>query len=245
MRNELKPHRVSRKIKRFCSFSSILILIATLIIAQAKYFNVQEILRNALNWIDHLEYYKPIAFIVIYNLATVLFVPGAILTLGGGIIFGLVWGSVYVFIASSLGATCAFLIGRYLSRSWVYQQIEGNHKFQAIDRAVAREGFKIVFLTRLSPVFPFNLLNYAFGITQVSLKDYFFGSCGMIPGTVMYVYLGHLVGDLAMLSTTEINPQAKAARWGINLLGLILTIATTVYITYIAKKALEKSKFPQ
>ncbi len=113
-----------------------------------------------------------IAFIAIYNLATLLFVPGSLLTVKGGCLFGIVWGSVYVLIAATLGAIWAFLLGRYLSRDWVCQKIGKNSQFQAIDRAVMQEGWKIVLLTRLSPIFPFNLLNYAFGVTQVSLKDY-------------------------------------------------------------------------
>ena len=108
-----------------------------------------------------------IAFILIYIAATVLFIPGSLLTLGGGAIFGVLWGSVDVFVGAAVGATLAFLVGRYLARDWVARQIEGNAKFQALDRAIAQEGFKIVLLTRLSPVFPFNLLNYDLGITQI------------------------------------------------------------------------------
>lgn len=94
-----------------------------------------------------------------------LFVPGSLLTIKGGCLFGIFWGSVYVLIAATLGAIGAFLLGRYLSRDWVCRKLGKNPKFQAIDRAVAQEGWKIVLLTRLSPVFPFNLLNYAFGVT--------------------------------------------------------------------------------
>ncbi len=166
-----------------------------------------------------------------------LFIPGSILTLGAGFVFGLFWGSVYVFIGATIGATVAFLIGRYLARDWVVQKIAGNQKFAAIDQAVAKEGLKIVLLTRLSPIFPFNLLNYAFGITGVSLKDYFIGSIGMIPGTILYVYIGSLAGNLAMLGT-ENQPSNPTLQWGMRILGLIATVAVTVYITRIAKKAL-------
>ena len=113
--------------------------------------------------------------IVTYNLATVLFIPGSVLALGGGVLFGWWWGSVYVFVAATLGATFAFSIGRYLSRDRVIKSMEAHPKFKAVDRAVSQEGFKIVFLTRLCPLFLFNLLNYALGITQVYLKDYVLG----------------------------------------------------------------------
>lgn len=241
MTNETVPSRASRKIKRIFGYFLIAVLVAILIVT-AKYFNIQELLKRALLWIDSFGFWTPVAFIVIYNLATVLFVPGSIVTMGGGLIFGVVWGSVYVFIAATLGAISAFLIGRYLSRDWVAKLLEKHPNFKAIDEAVAREGFKIVFLTRLSPVFPFNLLNYAFGVTKVSLKDYFLGSIGMIPGTVMYVYLGSLACDCAALKTASqpTNPQIETVQWIMRVVGFIATVTVTLYVTRIAKKALEK-----
>jgi uncharacterized membrane protein YdjX (TVP38/TMEM64 family) len=202
-------------------------------------FNPQTILRDALQWIARLGTVGAIAFIALYIIATVAFFPGSILTLGSGVIFGVVWGSLYVFIGATLGATAAFLVGRYLARNWVAHKIADNKKFFAIDQAVGREGLKIVLLTRLSPIFPFNLLNYAFGITGVSLKDYFIGSVGMIPGTIMYVYIGSLAGNLAMIGT-EAQPTNQTLQWAIRILGLIATVAVTVYITRIARKALEE-----
>ncbi|MDM9382919.1 TVP38/TMEM64 family protein [Chlorogloeopsis sp. ULAP01] len=217
-------------------------VVAALVIC-AKQFNLQGILQTSILWVQSLDTLAPIAFIVIYNLATLLFIPGSLLTLKGGCLFGLVWGSVYVLIAATLGATFAFLVGRYLSRDWVCQQLEKHPKFKAIDRAVATEGFKIVLLTRLSPLFPFNLLNYAFGITQVSLKDYILGSIGMVPGTVMYVYIGSVAGNLAMINTPHqpTTPQTQIGQWIMQAIGLIATIALSVYITKIAQKALKES----
>ncbi|MCL6436365.1 MAG: TVP38/TMEM64 family protein [Leptolyngbyaceae cyanobacterium HOT.MB2.61] len=203
---------------------------------------MQDYLQSALLWIQNLGPAGAIAFMAIYILATVLLIPGSLLTLGGGAIFGVLVGSVYVFLAASIGATLAFLIGRYLARGWVSKQIEGNTKFKAVDNAIAREGLKIVILTRLSPVFPFNLLNYALGVTQVSLKDYLVGFIGMLPGTVMYVYIGSLAGSLAMIgSPSTTNPQIQMIQWIIRIVGLIATIAVTVYITRIARKALDES----
>ncbi|MFN6567102.1 TVP38/TMEM64 family protein [Dendronalium sp. ChiSLP03b] len=203
-----------------------------------NFFNPQAILRNALQWIDSLGTVGAIAFIALYIIATVAFLPGSILTLGAGVVFGILWGSLYVFIGATLGATAAFLVGRYLARGWVAKKIADNQKFAAIDRAVGQQGLKIVLLTRLSPIFPFNLLNYAFGITGVSLKDYFIGSVGMIPGTIMYVYIGSLASDLAMIGT-EAQPTNPTVQWTIRIVGLIATVAVTVYVTRIARKALE------
>ncbi|WP_263012586.1 TVP38/TMEM64 family protein [Laspinema olomoucense] len=200
---------------------------------------MQELFLNTLAWIEGLGVVGGIAFIGIYIAATVAFLPGSILTLGAGVVFGVVLGSVYVLIGATLGAIAAFLVGRYLARGWISQKIEGNQKFGAIDKAVAREGLKIVLLTRLSPIFPFNLLNYAFGITGVSLKDYAFGSIGMIPGTVMYVYIGSLAGDLARIGT-ENQPTNATLQWVIRILGLLATVAVTLYVTRIARQALEE-----
>lgn len=200
--------------------------------------NPQGILRDALQWIESLGSVGAIAFILLYIIATVIFLPGSILTLGAGVVFGVVWGSVYVFIGASLGATAAFLVGRYLARNWVASKIAGNQKFAAIDQAVGREGLKIVLLTRLSPIFPFNLLNYAFGITGVSLKDYFIGSVGMIPGTIMYVYIGSLAGNLARIGT-EAQPSNPTIQWAIRIIGFLATVAVTVFVTRVARKALE------
>jgi uncharacterized membrane protein YdjX (TVP38/TMEM64 family) len=205
----------------------------------AQGFNPQELLRNALEWIKNLGAVGAIAYIALYIIATVAFLPGSIITLGAGVVFGIVFGSIYVFIGASLGATAAFLIGRYLARGWVFKKIEGNEKFRAIDEAVGKEGFKIVLLTRLSPVFPFNLLNYAFGVTGVSLKDYILGFVGMIPGTIMYVYLGSLAGSLARIGTSG-QPTNPTVEWTIRIIGFIATVAVTVYVTRLARKALEE-----
>jgi uncharacterized membrane protein YdjX (TVP38/TMEM64 family) len=215
---------------------------AVLLIA-TKYLNIQEFLHSLINQVNSLGIWGPVAYIGIYNLATLLFVPGSLLTLKGGCLFGLFWGSVYVLIAALIGATLAFLIGRYLSRNWVASQIDQHPKLQAIDLAVAREGWKIVLLTRLCPVFPFNLLNYVFGVTQVSLKDYILGSFGIIPGTVMYVYIGSLAGNLAMpnMSTAPMNPEAQVYQKIMQLIGLIATVGVTIYITRVAQKALHQS----
>ncbi len=201
---------------------------------------IQTWLRNALEWIQSLGAVGAIAFIAIYIISTVAFIPGSILTLGAGVVFGVGWGSLYVFVGATIGATAAFLVGRYLARGWVAKKIAGNSKFRSIDEAVGREGLKIVLLTRLSPIFPFNLLNYAYGLTGVSLKDYFLGSVGMIPGTIMYVYIGSLAGSIATIGTGN-QPTDPTVQWAIRIIGFIATVAVTVYVTKIARKALEES----
>lgn len=205
----------------------------------AKYFGAQEFLGKCLIWIRGLGPWGPPAFIAVYAAATLAFVPGSLLTLGAGLLYGVLWGTVCVSIASTLGATAAFLAGRFLARNWVARMMAADARFKAIDEAVGREGWKIVLLTRLSPVFPFNLLNYAFGLTRVSLKHYFFASwIGMLPGTVMYVYIGSLAGDLAHLGA---GGRRGPAQWALYLAGLIATAAVTLYVTRLARRALEKT----
>ncbi len=208
--------------------------------ASAGGFNPQEWLRNALEWINSQGAVGGIAFIVLYIVATVAFLPGSILTLGAGVVFGVVLGSVYVFIGATIGAIAAFLVGRYLARGWVASKIAGNEKFAAVDNAVGREGLKIVLLTRLSPVFPFNLLNYAYGVTGVSLKDYILGTIGILPGTIMYVYLGSLAGNIATIGTGE-QPSNPTVVWAIRIIGFIATVAVTLYVTKVARKALDEA----
>jgi uncharacterized membrane protein YdjX (TVP38/TMEM64 family) len=202
---------------------------------------LSDLLRHALDWIAGLGWIAPIAFITLYNLATIFLIPGSLMTLGSGILFGLYWGSLYVFIAATLGATLAFWIGRNFAREWVSQKMQPFPKFAAIDRAVAQEGFKIVLLTRLSPLLPFNLLNYAFGITQVSMKDYVLGSIGMMPGTILYVYIGSLIGNLALLNGQTLDPQVERIQWISRIIGFAITIGVTLYLGNLAKKALDRS----
>jgi uncharacterized membrane protein YdjX (TVP38/TMEM64 family) len=201
-------------------------------------FNPQIWLINALQWIESLGSVGAWAFIGLYILATIAFLPGSILTLGAGVVFGVVMGSLYVFIGATIGATAAFLVGRYVARGWVARKIAGDRKFRAIDEAVGKKGFKIVLLTRLSPIFPFNLLNYAYGVTGVSLKDYVLASIGMIPGTIMYVYIGSLAGSIATIGT-DAQPGNPTVQWTMRIIGSIATIAVTIYVTKVARKALE------
>jgi uncharacterized membrane protein YdjX (TVP38/TMEM64 family) len=211
------------------------VAVAAAIVVAAKYFHVQDLLKAALDWIGKLGPWGPVIFIGIYIVAAVLFVPGSVLTLGAGALFGVVLGSVCVSISATLGATAAFLVGRYLARDAIARKIAKSEKFAAIDRAVADEGWKIVFLTRLSPIFPFTLLNYAFGLTRVRLSHYVLASwIGMIPGTVMYVYLGSLVNVSAG------HRQRTTGEWALYGVGLLATIVVTVFVTRLARKALAR-----
>ena len=215
----------------------ILAVFAVTVVLLLIFSDLQTKLEHFLTYVEVQGSFGVIVFILIYIAATILFIPGSALTLGAGAIYGIVYGTIIVSIASVIGATLAFLIGRYLAREIIAKKIESNKRFEKIDSAVAKEGWKIVFLTRLSPIFPFNLLNYSFGLTKVKLKDYFFASwIGMIPGTILYVYLGTVTGELARVGSPD--REKTTAEWALLIVGLIATILVTAYVTKIAKNSL-------
>ncbi|RPI08224.1 MAG: TVP38/TMEM64 family protein [Zetaproteobacteria bacterium] len=209
------------------------------VVALARYLNAPAYLQVGLQWLQGLGLWGWALFVLLYIATAVLLLPAVVLTLGAGAVYGVAQGWAIVTIAATLAATAAFLIGRYLARGWVARRIEGNPMFAAIDDAVAREGWKIVGLTRLSPAFPFNLLNYAYGVTRVSLRHYILASLfGMMPGTLMYVYLGSLAGDLANIGAGQ--HARTPVEWIYYLVGLLATVAVTVMVTRIARSALRR-----
>ena len=191
-------------------------------------------------WVDGLGFWGPLVFVLAYAAAVVAFVPASLLTLGAGAIFGVVWGVIYVFVAATIGAGLSFLVARYVARAAVEKRLATNEKIIAVDRAVAAEGRKIVFLLRLVPIIPFNALNYGLGLTRVSFADYLVGSIGMIPATLMYVYSGKVAGDVAELASGASVSQG-AGYYAFLGLGLAATIAVTVVVTRIARRALAEA----
>lgn len=191
-------------------------------------------------WVDGLGRWGPVVFIAGYALATVAFVPGSLLTLAAGAIFGLVEGTLVVLAAATLGASLAFLAARYLARGMVERRLAGNQRFAAIDRAIGVQGRKIVFLLRLSPLFPFNLLNYALGLTRVRFPDYLVASVGMVPGTLLYVYYGKVAGDVARLAGGG-AVHRDAGYYVMVGLGLAATLAVTTVVARLARQALQEA----
>ena len=190
-------------------------------------------------WVDGLGLWGPVVFVLGYVVATVAFIPGSLLTLAGGAIFGLAEGVVLVFAGASLGATAAFLASRYLVRGAIEKRVAAEPRFAAIDRAVGREGFKIVLLLRLTPVVPFVLLNYALGLTRVKLRDYLYALGGMLPATLLYVYWGKVAGDLAEIAAGG----GQERGWETHVftgIGLVATIAAVALIVRVARRALRE-----
>lgn len=222
--------------QRALKLAALVVVLAVLFVL-GYIFDVPGHLRAVLDWIRNLGVIAPVVFIVLYICVTVLFVPGSILTLGAGAVFGLLWGTVLVSIGSTLGATAAFLVGRYFMRDWVSQKTAQSERFGAIDDAIGREGGKIVLLLRLSPVFPYNLSNYLFSLTKVGVGSYMLASwIGMLPGTIMYVYVGTIIQTLAELGTE--GRARTTGEWVLYGVGLLATIAVTIFVTKLARQAI-------
>ncbi|MBS0418057.1 MAG: TVP38/TMEM64 family protein [Proteobacteria bacterium] len=193
----------------------------------------------ALAWSAAHRESASVPFVLLYVASTVAMLPEVLLTIAAGAIFGLVRAMVLVSIGSTLGALTSFLLGRTLAREWVRGKIERWPRFQALDRAIAAHGIWMVFLTRLSPAIPFNLLNYAYGITAVRTRDYVIASwVGMLPGTLLYTYAGAAAANVS----EAIAGRAPLGRSGSVLLwvGLIATLGVTVLVTYFARKELAR-----
>ncbi|NLF31568.1 MAG: TVP38/TMEM64 family protein [Planctomycetes bacterium] len=193
----------------------------------------------ALGWVEGLGLWAPAVFLAAYVVVAVFSLPGSVLTIAVGAALGPVWGMATASAGATLGATAAFLVGRFLARRWVAPKIASRPRFTALDQAVRREGFKIILLSRLSPIIPFALLNYGYGLTNVPLGTYVLASwIGMIPGTILYVYLG----TLGRAATTW--SDMGFGRRALYVTGLLATAAVTVMITVIARRTLGRSVDP-
>jgi len=222
----------------------ICLFLATVIVG-AVFFPVRLWLHHFLDWVHSQGTVGMIVYGAAYVVGTVLLVPGTLLTVGSGFLYGTVIGTLIVSPASVLGATIAFLFGRSFARDWIAKKISKYPKFEAIDRAIAKNGFKIVLLMRLNPVFvPFAILNYALGLSRVRLRDYILASwIGMLPATALYVYLGSSVRNISDLLQGKL-PSAgvwpELLFWG----GLVAAGGLVYILTRIARQALRAEMEP-
>jgi uncharacterized membrane protein YdjX (TVP38/TMEM64 family) len=191
-------------------------------------------------WVEGLGPWAPAVFVAGYVVATVAFVPGSLLTLGAGALFGIVRGTALVLLGATLGASAAFLVSRHLARGLVERRFAREPRFAAIDRAVGEQGRRIVLPLRLSPAFPFNVLNYALGLTRVRFVDFLVASVGMLPGTLLYVYYGKILGDVTRLASGA-RVERGAGYYAVLALGLLATIVVTTLVTRTARRALDQA----
>ena len=188
-------------------------------------------------WLAGLGIWGPVLFILLYGISAVVGIPGSALTLLSGTLFGLGAGTVTAWLGASLGALAAFVVARYIARERVETRLADNPRLEAIDRAIGEQGLRIVFLLRLSPAFPYVVLNYLLGLTRVRFAHYNLGSLGMLPGTFLYVYLGYLGGQAA---DAVAGGDPGVALWAMRIIGLVATIAVTVVVTRTAQRALNE-----
>jgi uncharacterized membrane protein YdjX (TVP38/TMEM64 family) len=179
-----------------------------------------------------------LAFVPLYALWVTLLLPGVWASMLAGALYGTWWGSLIVFVGACLGAEAAFLLGRTWLRNWARRRLAVVPKLLAIEQAVSREGLKLVLLTRLSPAFPFSLLNFAYGLSEVSLRDYSIGLIGILPGTIVFCGLGALAGDVARFGEV-LSGEADAGTWALRIGGLLATVASVWLAGKAAQRALQ------
>ena len=184
-----------------------------------------------------------LVFIPLYALWVTLLLPGVWASMLAGALYGTWWGSLIVFVGACLGAEAAFLLGRTLLRGWAQRRLAALPKLQAVEQAVSREGLKLVLLTRLSPAFPFSLLNLAYGLSEVGLRDYTLGLIGILPGTVLFCGLGALAGDVARFGEV-LSGEADAGTWALRIIGLLATVAVVWLVGRAARRALDEAQPP-
>ena len=182
-------------------------------------------------------------FVPLYALWVTLLLPGVWASMLAGALYGPWWGSGIVFVGACLGAEATFLLGRSWLREWSRRRLGAFPKLRAIEQGVSREGLKLVLLTRLSPAFPFSLLNLAYGLSDVSLRDYSIGLVGILPGTLLFCGLGALAGDVARFGEV-LSGQADALTWGLRIAGLLATLGSVWLVGRAAQRALQGSDLP-
>ena len=179
----------------------------------------------------------PVAFVLVYAVAVVALMPASLLTIAAGAVFGLAKGALYAFIGAMVGSTAAFLLGRHAFRDVVTRSLAARPRSAAVERAVSAKGRRIVFFLRLSPLVPFNFLNYALGVTTITLTDFLVASIGMVPATVVYAYGGKVTGEALALAGRAAVPR-NASYYLLLLGGLAATVAATTVATRAARRAL-------
>jgi uncharacterized membrane protein YdjX (TVP38/TMEM64 family) len=217
--------------------ASLAVIVVSLV-ALARHVPVERLLAASEARIDAAGWWGLLAFGAAYVAAALAFVPGSAITLASGAIFGPWWGTALVSVASTTAAALAFLIGRHAARDAVRRRATRAPRFAAIDDAIGQRGWKIVALLRLSPAIPFSLGNYLFGITAVRFVPYVLASwLAMLPGTFMYVYLGH-VGRAGVSAAAGDGAGRTSGQWALLAAGLVATVVVTVYVARIARRAI-------
>ena len=211
-----------------------------LILTAHHLVNFEQVLSSILIWLKSLGTWGAIAFIIVYTFTTLICVPGSILALGGGALFGAVWGAIVVFIGGFMGAISAFSLSRYFFQDWVKRQLSKRLYLQALNQAIASEGWKFAFLLHLSPIIPFNILNYALGVSKLAFQDYTIATAiGIFPGVILYTFLGSTIGDLTMIIMGMPHESHSKIQWIFTIASLLVTAFLAVYLGRVANQKLQ------
>ena len=237
--------------KRSCPWGKIavgLVLLSVIIFVIVDSLTTKHIQRGFqtfLEWIETNIVAGTFAFMLVYFLATIAFVPGSILTLGSGFVFGKAVGlgpgvalaTGAVFVGASLGAIVSFLLGRYLLKDWVSNKLVEKYPIiKALDKAFQENGFRIFVLLRLSPIIPFNAINYIAGATSIKFMHYTMALPFILPGTVLYCFVGATAGSLTESENAVNGPLAIASI----VVGIIFGFGAVFVASYYAKREFNK-----
>jgi uncharacterized membrane protein YdjX (TVP38/TMEM64 family) len=225
-------------LSKYWKWIAIVVAMIALSAAAKAFLPLDEWIKALSSWVGKPGPFGIVVFALIYAVATVLFIPGSILSVAAGLIFGVGLGFIVAWTGALLGSSLAFLIGRYFARSKIEEKTKGNEEFKAIDEAIRKQGWKIIGLLRLSPLIPFNASNYFYGITKVGFWPYLLATAGgMLPGTLLCVYLG----AAGMAGLGGGSQDYSSLEYGFFGVGLVATIGITIWVSHIAKNALKKS----
>ena len=227
---------------------AILLVLITIIVLVIVYNEwVSDTIEKFLEWLRDNPVLGTICLSLIYIVATLFFLPGSLLTLGAGVALqaalentalAILVGTIGIFVGAWIGSNLAMLLGRYLFRDSAKNLAQKYRLINAIDKALEKEGLKFTFLLRLCPLIPFNAFNYIMGITSVTFKAYAIGGFGMIPGTVVYIFVGTTIGNISAAASGDF--EGGAATLVFLIVGTILAFVAIVYISIVVKRYLNK-----
>lgn len=204
-----------------------------------RYIDLKATLVPVLKWVDSLGFWGAIAFAALYIIATAMCLPGSILALAGGVLFGKLWGSLIVFMSAIIGAYIAFNLSRYYMRDRIEKRWR-KHRYSKIINQIADGGWKIACLLHLSPIIPFNLINYALGASKISQKDFLVATfIGILPGVLLYAFIGSTIGDLTMLMMDMPDAKSSVMRWVVSGLGILSTLGLTLYLARLSQQQIK------
>ena len=228
--------------RHFSIVFAVLVLVGAIVFL--AFFRIDRSLPVLLEWTKGLGIWGPVVMVLAFVVACMVPLPGSMLAIGSGFLFGPFVGTITASVGSTVGAAFGFSMGRTLARDWVIRRLSSNSKLAALDQAVGASGFKLVMLIRLSSIFPFAPLSYAFGVTRVSFWDHVLASwVGMLPICFAYAYTGSAARSLADLVAGRGNGGVaeQMVFWG----GLVLAVIVIVALSLMARKAIKAATAAQ